>query len=84
MSSAIIKTLSEHEWIRVIGYRDVPGKPALYGTTKEFLDHFNLKTLDQLPILSELAILENDSNDSIASIASTAPTVSTEHLLENA
>src|SRR5579872_7216907 len=60
VSSHITKTLLEREWIRVIGYRDVPGKPALYGTTKAFLDHFNLKTLDELPILSELNDLEKD------------------------
>ncbi len=53
-SSHHFKTLMEREWIRVIGHRDVPGKPALYGTTKDFLDHFNLKSLDQLPTLSEL------------------------------
>jgi len=60
VSSHITKTLLEREWIRVIGYRDVPGKPALYGTTKAFLDHFNLKTLDELPILSELNDLEKE------------------------
>jgi len=54
VSSNIIKTLEEREWIRVIGHRDVPGKPALWGTTKAFLDHFNLKSLDGLPPLSEL------------------------------
>ncbi len=58
VSSHITKTLLEREWIRVIGYRDVPGKPALYGTTKHFLDHFNLKTLDELPTLAELKDLE--------------------------
>lgn len=54
VSSQIIKTLLEREWVRVIGYREVVGKPALYGTTKAFLDHFNLKSLDELPALSEL------------------------------
>lgn len=49
-----IKSLEEREWIRVIGHRDVPGKPALFGTTKAFLDYFNLKSLDQLPPLAEL------------------------------
>ncbi|MDR2872601.1 MAG: SMC-Scp complex subunit ScpB [Xanthomonadaceae bacterium] len=54
VSSNIIKALEEREWIRVIGHRDVPGKPALYGTTKTFLDYFGLKRLDELPPLSEL------------------------------
>jgi segregation and condensation protein B len=53
-SSHHFKTLLEREWVHIIGYRDVPGKPALYGTTKNFLDHFNLKNLEQLPTLSEL------------------------------
>jgi segregation and condensation protein B len=57
--SNIIKTLQEREWIRVIGHRDVPGKPALYGTTKTFLDHLNLKSLDQLPSLAELMDLDS-------------------------
>ena len=54
VNSNIIKLLEEREWIRVVGYRDVPGKPALLGTTKGFLDYFNLKSLDQLPPLAEL------------------------------
>ncbi len=58
-SSHITKTLLEREWIRVIGHRDVPGKPSLYGTTKAFLDHFNLKSLDELPALAELKDLES-------------------------
>lgn len=58
-SSHIIKTLLEREWIKVMGYRDVPGKPALYGTTKAFLDHFNLKNLSELPTLAELKDLES-------------------------
>jgi segregation and condensation protein B len=58
VSTNIIKTLSEREWIRVIGYREMPGKPALYGTTKTFLDHFNLKSLDELPTLAELKDLD--------------------------
>lgn len=59
VSSSIIKTLLEREWIRVVGHRDVPGKPALYATTKSFLDYFNLKSLDELPSLSELKDLDN-------------------------
>jgi segregation and condensation protein B len=58
VSSNIIKTLMEREWIRVVGQRDVPGRPSLYGTTREFLDYFGLRTLDQLPTLAELRDLE--------------------------
>ncbi len=54
VSSDIIKTLLERDWVRVVGYRDVPGKPALYATTKQFLDYFNLKSLDHLPALGEI------------------------------
>ncbi|HEY1228481.1 MAG TPA: SMC-Scp complex subunit ScpB [Ramlibacter sp.] len=54
VSSNIIQALDEREWIRVGGHRDVPGKPALYGTTRGFLDYFGLKRLDELPPLSEL------------------------------
>ncbi|HTM64532.1 MAG TPA: SMC-Scp complex subunit ScpB [Gammaproteobacteria bacterium] len=53
VSSNIIKTLSEREWVRLVGFRDTPGKPALYGTTKTFLDHFNLSSLSELPTLAE-------------------------------
>lgn len=53
VSSNIMKTLQEREWIRVLGYREVPGKPAIYGTTKAFLDYFNLKSLTELPSLTE-------------------------------
>ncbi|HVI55587.1 MAG TPA: SMC-Scp complex subunit ScpB [Luteibacter sp.] len=58
VSSNIIKTLEEREWIRVVGHRDVPGKPALFGTTRGFLDYFSLKSLDALPPLSEIRDLE--------------------------
>ncbi|HEY5263715.1 MAG TPA: SMC-Scp complex subunit ScpB, partial [Steroidobacteraceae bacterium] len=59
VSTNIIKTMEEREWIRVVGYRDVPGKPALFGTTRAFLDYFNLKSLDQLPPLSEIRDMED-------------------------
>jgi len=58
VSSNIIRTLLEREWIRVVGQRDVPGKPSLYGTTREFLDYFNLKSLDDLPSLAEIRDLD--------------------------
>jgi segregation and condensation protein B len=54
VSSDIIRTLQERDWVRVVGFRDVPGKPALYATTKNFLDYFNIKSLEQLPALSEI------------------------------
>ncbi|TNF99568.1 MAG: SMC-Scp complex subunit ScpB [Gammaproteobacteria bacterium] len=59
VSTNIIKTLMEREWVRVLGHRDVPGKPAMYGTTKEFLDYFNLKSLGDLPTLQELRDIES-------------------------
>jgi segregation and condensation protein B len=59
LSASIFKTLLEdRDWIRVVGHREVPGRPALYATTKSFLDYFGLKTLDQLPTLPEIMNLE--------------------------
>ncbi|MFJ2360745.1 SMC-Scp complex subunit ScpB [Pseudomonas fluorescens] len=60
VNSNIVKTLIEREWIRIVGYRDVPGKPAMFATTKAFLDHFNLKNLEDLPPLAELREMETD------------------------
>lgn len=54
VSSSIMRTLSERGWIRVVGHRDVPGRPAVYATTRQFLDDFGLKTLDGLPPIHEL------------------------------
>lgn len=54
VSSNIMRSLQEREWIRVVGYREVPGKPAMFATTKAFLDYFNLKGLDELPSLMAL------------------------------
>lgn len=59
VSTNIIKTLTEREWVRVVGHRDVPGKPALYATTKEFLDYFNLNSLNELPTLAEIRDLDS-------------------------
>ncbi len=59
VSSQIIRTLIEREWIRVVGHRDVPGKPALFGTTKKFLDYFNLKSLGELPPLADIQPLDH-------------------------
>ncbi len=58
VSSNIIKTLQEREWVRVLGHREVPGRPALYGTTREFLDFFSLKGLGDLPTLAEISSLD--------------------------
>ncbi|MFG0634974.1 SMC-Scp complex subunit ScpB [Pseudomonas sp. xss_2] len=58
VNTNIIKTLMEREWIRIVGYREVPGRPAMFATTKAFLDHFNLHSLDQLPALAELRQME--------------------------
>ena len=60
VSSNTVKTLLEREWIKVVGHKEVPGRPALYGSTKKFLDYFNLKTLNELPSLAELADLDQE------------------------
>ena len=58
ISSTIMRTLQERNWIRTVGHREVPGRPELLGTTREFLDYFGLKSLDQLPTLAELKDVE--------------------------
>ena len=58
VSTNIIRTLIERDWVRVVGHRDVPGRPAMYATTKQFLDYFNLNSLEELPPLSEIRDLE--------------------------
>lgn len=65
VSTQIVQTLLEHEWVRVVGHRDVPGRPAMYATTKQFLDYFNLESLEQLPPLSEIRDLD-EINRSLA------------------
>lgn len=59
VSTNIVRTLLERGWVRVVGHRDVPGKPAMFGTTKEFLDYFGLKKLDDLPPLSEIKDIDD-------------------------
>jgi segregation and condensation protein B len=59
VTTGIIRTLLERDWIRVVGHRDVPGRPAMFGTTREFLDYFGLKKLDDLPPLSEIKDLDD-------------------------
>ncbi len=58
VSSEIIKTLREREWIKPLGHKEVPGRPILYGTTREFLDYFNLKSLNEMPTLAEIRDLD--------------------------
>jgi len=58
VSSSIMRTMHERDWVRVVGHREVPGRPELLATTKQFLDYFNLKSLDQLPTLAELKDVE--------------------------
>ena len=58
ISSSIFKVLLEREWIKIVGHKEVPGRPAMYGTTKKFLDYFNLKTLNELPSLAEIKDLD--------------------------
>ncbi|HTF95626.1 MAG TPA: SMC-Scp complex subunit ScpB [Cellvibrio sp.] len=58
VSSHIMKTLMERDWVKVVGHRDVPGRPSLYATTRQFLDYFNLKSLEELPSLSEIRDLD--------------------------
>lgn len=58
VSSHIMKTLLERDWVKVVGHRDVPGRPSLFATTRQFLDYFNLKSLDELPSLSEIRDLD--------------------------
>lgn len=59
VSSNIVRSLLEREWVRVVGHRDVPGRPAMFGTTKQFLDYFGLKKLDDLPPLADLSDWES-------------------------
>lgn len=58
VSSNIMKTLMERGWVRIVGHKDVPGRPAMYATTRQFLDYFNMQSLEQLPPLSEIRDLE--------------------------
>ncbi len=79
VSSTIIRTLQEREWIRVVGHRDVPGRPAMFATTRQFLDYFNLENLNELPPLSEIRDLEetakalNEQSDLLENIEATPP-----------
>ena len=74
VSGSIMKTLIEREWVRVVGHREAPGRPALYGTTKHFLDAFNLKSLAALPPLADLKDLEDPRPDLFAGFQETPAT----------
>ena len=69
VSTNIVRTLIEREWVRVVGHRDVPGKPAVYATTKQFLDYFNLKSLGDLPSLAELTDIDDINADLFADVS---------------
>jgi len=73
VSPSIIKTLLERDWIRVLGHRDVPGRPEIFGTTRAFLDSFNLKSLDELPPLSEARDLDQVHADLFAGVDEPVP-----------
>ena len=68
VSSSIMKTLLEREWVRVVGHRETPGRPALFGTTRHFLDTFNLRSLEALPPLAELRDLDEPPPDLFAGL----------------
>lgn len=80
VSSNIIKTLQEREWVKPLGHKDVPGKPALYGTTRGFLDYFNMKSLNELPTLAEIRDLDQYHPE--LALVEKAETVQTAELLE--
>jgi len=82
VSSNIIHSLMERNWIAVIGHKEVPGRPGMYATTPEFLDYFNLKSLDELPTLEEIADLDkvNPELALVASVKNEATESDVEHL----
>ncbi len=80
VSTNIIKTLQEREWVKPLGHKDVPGKPALYGTTRGFLDYFNMKSLNELPTLTEIRDLDQYHPE--LALVEKPETVQTAELLE--
>ncbi|MGB1647662.1 MAG: SMC-Scp complex subunit ScpB [Cycloclasticus sp.] len=79
VSTNIIRTLQEREWVRVIGHKEVPGRPALYATTKEFLDYFNLQTLADLPPLASLLDIDLSANQDLQlNLGDETPSIKTE------
>ncbi len=73
VSSGIVKTLQEREWVKVVGHRDVPGKPALLATTKGFLDYFNLKKLSDLPALADIKDFDSINPDLFEALEENKP-----------
>lgn len=83
VSTQIVKSLMEREWIKIVGHRDVPGKPALYATTKEFLDYFNIKSLDELPSLAELRDIDAINAELELNMTEVVPSSETQESAEN-
>lgn len=83
VSTNVIKTLLEQEWIRIIGQREVPGRPSLYATTSFFLDYFNVKTLEELPSLVELQRIWQQNEEEIKAAALGVKDTSEETILQN-
>ena len=80
VSSSIMRTLTDRNWIKIVGYRDVPGKPAMFSTTNEFLDYFGLEKLSELPDLPEIKEPENLNLDLEPDIANEINQVSSDQL----
>lgn len=80
VSSSIMRTLTDRNWIKIIGYRDVPGKPAMFSTTNEFLDYFGLEKLSELPDLPDIKEPQNLSLDLEAETTNEMTQISTEQL----
>ena len=82
VSSHIIKTLLEREWVRVVGHKDVPGRPAMFATTRKFLDYFNMKSLDELPTLAEIKDLDS-MNEELALEGADTPDIDGSNEIES-
>ncbi|KJK02230.1 segregation and condensation protein B [Pseudomonas sp. 21] len=83
VNTQIVKTLMEREWIRIVGYREVPGRPAMLATTRTFLDYFNLKSLEDLPPLAELKLMEPEPQPILEDMAPVASLPSPEEYDED-
>ena len=80
VSSSIMRTLTDRNWIKIVGYRDVPGKPAMFSTTNEFLDYFGLEKLSELPDLPDIKEPQNLSLDLESETTNEMAQISTEQL----